>query len=129
MELQNHIDEFDDLGAQVWAVSADDQERVASFREQEGIEYTFLHDPDGAVFDAYGVRNERADRTIPHPTVVVVDSEMTARYVSSDENYRQRPPAAEVVEAVRAVVSPDGVAGTAAGVDSRYEQVSPPPVQ
>lgn len=89
-------------------MSADDPERVASFREQEGIEYTFLHDPDGGVFDAYGVRNERADQTIPHPTVVVVDSEMTARYVVSDENYRQRPPAEEVVQAVRTVVESAG---------------------
>lgn len=85
-------------------MSSDDPERVASFRDEEGIDYTFLHDPDGEVFDAYGVRNERADKTIPHPTVVVVDSAMTARYVVSDENFRVRPPAAEVVEAVSAVV-------------------------
>ena len=57
------------------------------------------------MFDAYGVRNERADKTIPHPTVVVVDEDMMARYVASDERYRKRPPADEVVEAVRSIVN------------------------
>lgn len=92
----------------MWAVSADDPERVASFRDKEGIEYTFLRDPEGAVFDSYRVRNQNADGTIPHPTVVVIDSKMTARYVVSDENYRQRPPAEEVVQAVRTVVESAG---------------------
>lgn len=98
------MQEFDQLGAQVWAVSADAPERVASYRDDNDITFALLHDPDGTTFDAYGVRNERADRTIPHPTVVVVDSEMTARYVASDENYRERPPAAEVVQAVASLV-------------------------
>ena len=98
--------ELEELGAQVWAVSSDKPERVASFRDKQGITYTLLHDANGTTFDSYGVRNENADRTIPHPTVVVVDSDMTARYVASDENYRKRPPANEVVAAVRAVVQP-----------------------
>ncbi len=97
---------MEQLGAQVWAISADDPDRVGSFRDKKGVTYSLLHDPDGSVFDAYGVRNERADKTIPHPTVVVVDADMTARYVVSDENYRRRPPTDEVVQAVRGIVEP-----------------------
>lgn len=54
-------------------------------------------------FAAYGILNEQDDRTIPHPTVVVVDGGNVARYVVSDENHKVRPPADEVLEAVKAL--------------------------
>ena len=56
-------------------------------------------------FAAYGIKNERHDRTVPHPTVAVVDADRVARYVVTDEDYKVRPPASEVVEAARAAMS------------------------
>ena len=96
------------MGVPVWAVSGDDPERLRSFADSEGIEYDFLIDPDGAAFDAWGIRNESHRKTVPHPTVVVVDADGTARYVVSDEDYKVRPPAAEVVEAARSLVERSG---------------------
>jgi peroxiredoxin Q/BCP len=101
VELQSRFAELEDLGVAVWAISGDDPERLRSFRDREGIEYRFLLDPEGSTFGAYGIVNERSDRTVPHPTVVVVDSARAARFVASDENYRVRPAAGEVVAAVR----------------------------
>ncbi len=80
---------------------------MRSFRDKKGISYKMLHDSDGETFERYGIRNERHDKTVPHPTVVVVDQEQRVRAVFSDENYRKRPPANEVLNAVRAVAEVD----------------------
>ena len=60
----------------------------------------FLLDADGATFDRYGIRNENHDRTVPHPTVMVIDAAGVVRFVVSDDNYRVRPPSLAVVSAV-----------------------------
>jgi peroxiredoxin len=65
-----------------------------------------LHDPAGTTFDSYGIRNENHDRTVPHPTVIVVDREGVARFVVSDENHRVRPPSLAVVAAVERLATP-----------------------
>ena len=85
-----------------WSCShiCDDPDQLRKFRDAEGIGYTILLDPDGSTFDSYGIRNENHDRTVPHPTVIVVDNGGVARFVVSDDNYRVRPPTLAVVQAV-----------------------------
>ena len=97
MELQSIYTNLEELGVPVWAISGDDPARLQAFRDREGIEYELLLDPEGVTFSAYGILNERHDKTVPHPTVVVVDSDRVARYVVSDRNYKVRPPAGDVV--------------------------------
>ena len=105
MELQSHLGTFEAAGAKLWAISADDPDRLRSFRDGEKIGFPLLLDSEGASFDSYGIRNENHDRTVPHPTVIVVDGEGVARFVVSDDNYRVRPPSLAVVAAVERVAS------------------------
>ena len=100
MELQSHFERFEAAGAPIWAISADDPDGLRSFRDKEGLDFSFLLDVEGTTFDRYGIRNENHDRTVPHPTVIVVDRDGVARFVVSDENYRVRPPSLAVVLAV-----------------------------
>jgi peroxiredoxin len=107
VELQSHLGSFEAVGAKLWAISGDDPDRLRSFRDSEGIGYPLLLDPDGATFDSYGIRNENYDRTVPHPTVIVVDGKGIARFVVSDENYRVRPPSLAVLSTVERLTSTD----------------------
>lgn len=100
MELQSHLERVEAVGAEVWAITGDEPARLESFRDTEGIEFTILLDPEGSTFESYGILNENHDRTVPHPTVVVVDDAGVAQFVVSDENYRVRPPSLAVVQAV-----------------------------
>jgi peroxiredoxin len=84
----------------VWAITGDEPARLRSFRDEEGIGFPILLDPEGETFERYGIRNEGHQKTVPHPTVIVVDAEGVARWVVSDENYKVRPPASEVLAAV-----------------------------
>ena len=104
MELQALFPELEEIGVPVWAISGDEPDRLRAFGDREGIGFDLLLDPDGETFRSYGILNERAGKTVPHPTVIVVDADRIARYVVSDENYRVRPPASEVVAAARGLV-------------------------
>lgn len=104
MELQSVFSKLDEAGIPLWAISGDEPERLISFREREGIEFELLLDSGGETFRAYDILNESHDKTVPHPTVMVVDSERIARFVVSDENYRVRPPSADVVAAALGLV-------------------------
>ena len=88
----------------VWAISGDEPHRLRAFRDREEIGFDFLLDPQGTTFSAYGILNERPEGTVPHPTVIVVDSERVARYVVSDEDFKVRPPSSEVVAAARGLL-------------------------
>ena len=104
MELQSHLDEIEAAGAVLWAISGDDTERLGSFAAEKGITFPFLHDPEGTTFVSYGILNEGFSKTVPHPTVIVVDSDRVARFVVSDDNYKVRPPSPAVVAAVQKLV-------------------------
>ena len=91
---------FEQAGAEVWAITGDDPDRVRSFWETETLGMTVLSDPEGSTFDAYGIRNLNHKKTVPHPTVIVVDTAGVARFVVSDDNYKVRPPSLAVLSAV-----------------------------
>jgi len=108
VELQSHLEEFEAAGATIWAITADEPDRLRSFRDQEGIGFSFLLDADGATFDSYGIRNENHDRTVPHPTVIVVNVEGVAQFVVSDDNYKVRAPSLAVVASVEHLFDSSG---------------------
>lgn len=70
----------------------------------EGLEYTFLVDPDAEVIDRYGLRNPDHPPSYgvaPHPAALVIDREGVIRYKRVDVDYKVRPSAAELVAAVQ----------------------------
>ena len=90
------------------AVSPDDPERVRKLVATDALEYTVLTDPDGEVIDRYGIRNrQHTNGVLPHPTALVVDRAGRVRYLRTDEDYKLRPPAEELVAAVRALSRAD----------------------
>ena len=82
---------------------------LKAMAEDLGLELTLLVDVDAEVIRAYGVLNEsdRKGRAIPHPTVVVVDRDRVVRWLHSDDNYRERPPAELVLEAIDRLLAAD----------------------
>ncbi len=69
-----------------------------------GLDFPLLMDPDLEVMGRYGVVN--LDRpSVPHPTVVIVDSAGVVRFFHLDENYRQRPPASTLLDALRGLAA------------------------
>ena len=63
-----------------------------------------LIDRGSEVINAYGILNPKQGE-VPHPTVVIADKEGTVRFFHLDEDYRRRPPAETLIEAVREIES------------------------
>ena len=87
---------------EVWAISPDPPDKLASFASQEGIEFTFLSDGGQEAIRTWGLVNPMKP-TVPHPTVVVVDGEGVVRYLRQDVDYKKRPSVAEILEAVEGI--------------------------
>jgi peroxiredoxin Q/BCP len=103
VELQENLETFEALDAEVWGISPDaDEKRMSSFRDGSGITFPLLVDADSAAIESYGILNEEQGE-VPHPTVVVVDRDGAIRFFHLGEDYRERPPAATILDALRAL--------------------------
>ena len=95
---------MNELGAKVLVLSASKPQGLREMVADEGLEYPVLVDPQAEVIDRYGLRNpdHPAEYGIaPHPAAFVIDRDGVIRYKRVDVDYTVRPPAAELVEAVR----------------------------
>lgn len=77
-------------------MSSDDPAKLLKFRDNEGLEFPILLDPENRVSISYGLLNEE-NPTVPHPTAIVIDTDGVVRYVRVDENYRVRPSPTELL--------------------------------
>lgn len=84
---------------EIWAVSPDPPDKLAQYASQKGIEFTLLSDGDQSAIEAWGIVNPKSPK-VPHPTAVVVDRTGVVRYLRQDVDYKKRPSAAEVLDAI-----------------------------
>lgn len=105
-ELQEELASFDAQDTVIWGIAPDDPTKLCAMREDLALTFPILVDPELAATDAFGIRSERQP-TVPHPTVVIVDRRGEVAFFHLDENYRRRPPASRLLDAV-AGLSDDG---------------------
>ena len=95
MELQQHVDAFEQAGIGIVVITYDAPELQLDFIDAEGITYPFISDIDAATMVALGILNEDnqpGDRTygIPHPGVFVVNPRQEIVGKIFVESYRIR---------------------------------------
>ena len=95
MELQQHVDAFEQAGIGIVVVTYDAPELQQAFVEDEGITYPFISDIDTGTMVALGILNEDhqpGDRTygIPHPGMFVLNPQHEIVGKIFVESYRIR---------------------------------------
>ena len=90
----------------------DDPLLLALFHQEHDLGYPLLHDEDGGYFHALGIRNpdyEPGDRAfgVPLPGILFVRPDGLVALKFARPGYRDRPPIADVYEAVRAALGTD----------------------
>lgn len=93
------------------AVSIDDREKqllmIERVAEEHGrtLDFPLLSDPEHAVIDRYGLRNENdpGGRPIPHPATFVIDRDGRVRWKVVETDYRLRPSNEDILAALEAV--------------------------
>ncbi len=58
-DFRDSLADFNDAGLDVLGVSPDQPAKLAKFRDQEGLMFPLLSDPEKEVLDAYGVFGEK----------------------------------------------------------------------
>jgi peroxiredoxin len=95
VELQQHVDAFEQAGIGIVVVTYDAPELQQAFVEDEGITYPFISDIDTTTMVALGILNEDhqpGDRTygIPHPGIFVLNPQHEIVGKIFVESYRIR---------------------------------------
>lgn len=104
MQLVEISDQFEAMGINVAAITYDSVELLKTVQEDQGIEFSLLHDEDVTHVNAFGIRNldyEPGHRVygIPYPGIFLIDPDGVIKYKFSEESYQIRPDFADVLEA------------------------------
>ena len=100
-ELQGYLPQFRALGAEVWAVSSTDTtERLATYAKVKGLTIPFLSDKALTLTRQYGLLDQ-SNGMMANPATIVIDRGGTVRFVRVDVDFRQRPPAQDLLDVVR----------------------------
>jgi peroxiredoxin Q/BCP len=94
----NDLAEFEDLGAQVLAISAQDVASKDRFASKHGFRFPLLSDPDKAVASLYGTLGPIG---FPRRSVFVIDAGGTVRYAHRAIAGLTYRPVSELVDAIR----------------------------
>lgn len=94
----NDLGQFDEVGAQVLAISAQNVSSHDKFSGKHGFKFPLLADPDKAVASAYGTLGPLG---FPRRSVFVVDAQGVIRYAHRAIAGLTYRPVSELVEAVR----------------------------
>ncbi|MBL6904031.1 MAG: redoxin domain-containing protein [Gammaproteobacteria bacterium] len=97
-------DQIEAMGISVVALTYDSVELLKTVKEDQGIQFTLLHDEDVSHVNAFGVRNldyEPGHRVygIPYPGIFLVDPNGVIKAKFAEERYQDRPPFEDVLEA------------------------------
>ncbi|MYE82653.1 MAG: peroxiredoxin family protein, partial [Gammaproteobacteria bacterium] len=83
-------------GVKLYAISYDDREALAEFREKQDIPYPLLSDVDSATIRRYGILNDRIRpgdallHGIPYPGVFVCDEDGVVISKFFHDTYKKR---------------------------------------
>lgn len=106
VELQARLSEFQALDARVLAVAPEALDRLTRMVGDLGLGFPVLRDAELATIEAWGIRNAESP-TLPHPTVAILDKSGNLRWFHLDEDYRRRPPVADLLAALKEIGDSD----------------------
>ena len=98
--------ELDSRGVEIVTVCTDAPEKIRAGHAKHGLGATMLADPDLAVTDRYGLRNQKIQtgppgRPQPVPTTILADAEGIVRWVDQSSDYQRRSDPGVVMRALR----------------------------
>lgn len=110
-------------GVKLYAISYDDREALAEFRERQDIPYPLLSDVDSATIRRYGILNDRVRpgdallHGIPYPGVFVCDENGVVMSKFFHDTYKKRDSPERLLDAALGRVVLDGSGPRAEGGD------------
>ncbi len=102
--MSDHTDAFEDLGVGVTAVVYEPPEVIAEFEMKYDLTFPMLSDPESSAIKTLGILNEEYEpdskyHGVPHPGVLLIDSNGRIRAKFAESSYRKRPDFADLISA------------------------------
>ena len=92
---------FKRAGAEVIAISVDEQSFAWSMAQTTGAKFQILSDADKKVITSYGILNASEHNGIAHPSIFIVDREGKIRFLHVGKDPQDRPPDETILEEVK----------------------------
>ena len=88
------------LETTVVTISPDSPDDLRRYAEKHDLGFVMLSDPELETGVSYGIINPQ-NKSVPHPTAVIVDRLGVIRFVRIDEDFKKRPTPAELLAAIK----------------------------
>jgi peroxiredoxin len=92
-------------GADLLAISVDDQSYAWSMGQTTGAKFNILSDSDKKTITAYGIVNTQERGGIAKPAIFILDKEGRIRYMHIGKDASDRPPDEAIIEEVKKVAA------------------------
>jgi peroxiredoxin len=102
--LAEDYDKIKQAGAELLAVSVDEQSYAWSMAQTTGAKFQILSDSQKKTIAEYGIVNAAEHGGIAHPSVFILDKEGKIRYMYVGKDAGDRPPDETIIVEVKKVV-------------------------
>jgi len=92
-------------GAELLAVSVDDQSYAWSMAQTTGAKFQILSDSDKKVITSYGIVNAQEHGGIAKPSIFILDKEGRIRYMHVGKDPSDRPSDEAILEEIKKVAA------------------------
>jgi peroxiredoxin len=104
VQLVEISDQFEAMGLEVVTMTYDSVDFLKTVEEDQGVEFTLLHDEEVSHVNNLGIRNLDYDLShraygIPYPGIFLLDHKGVIQAKFAEESYRDRPDFANILEA------------------------------
>ena len=103
--MAEDYDKIKQAGADLIAVSADEQSYAWSLGQTTGAKFQILSDSDKKVIISYGILNAEEHGGIAHPSIFIVDKTGRIRYLHVGKDATDRPSDEAILEEVKKVAA------------------------
>ena len=104
--MAEDYDKIKQAGAELIAVSVDEQSFAWSMAQTTGARFQILSDADKKTITEYGIVNAAEHGGIAHPSIFILDKEGKIRYMHVGKDAQDRPPDETILVEVKKVTGP-----------------------
>jgi peroxiredoxin len=106
MQLTRMAEDYDKIkqaGADLLAISVDDQSFAWSMGQTTGAKFQILSDSDKKVITSYGILNAEEHGGIAHPSIFIVDKAGVIRFLHVGKDPQDRPSDEAILEEIKRI--------------------------
>ena len=109
MQLTRLAEDYNKIkqaGADLIAISVDDQSFAWSIGQTTGAKFQILSDSDKKVITSYGILNAEEHGGIAHPSIFIVDKTGRIRFLHVGKDPQDRPSDEVILEEIKKATAP-----------------------